>query len=110
MDLLERYLHALAKYLPAKSRDVVAELRVNLQSRIDDQEETLSRPLNEAELTSILKDHGHPLLVAMRYHPQRYLIGPAIFPIYWRVLKIALPLSAALFSGKYVTSWMVPAS
>ena len=36
--------------------------------------------------------------VAARYQPQQYLIGPAIFPMYWYVLRFALLLALIVYS------------
>ena len=83
MDLLERYLQAVGQYLaPATKADVQAELRVNLQAEMDDLAEEKQRPLTESEVAAILKAHGRPILVAARYLPQRYLIGPEVFPFF----------------------------
>ncbi len=91
-DLLDRYLQAIGDHLPAASRaDVLAELRANLQAQIDDRAEELNRPLTEIEVAAILKDHGRPIVVAARYLPQQYLIGPAIFPYYLMTLRKAAP-------------------
>jgi hypothetical protein len=38
----------------------------------------------------MLKQVGRPELVASRYLPQQYLIGPVLFPVYKFVLKIAM--------------------
>ncbi len=91
-DLLARYLQAIGDHLPAATRaDVLAELRANLQAQIDDRAEELNRPLTEPEVAAILKEHGRPILVAARYLPQQYLIGPAIFPYYLMTLRKAAP-------------------
>ena len=91
-DLLARYLQAIGDHLPAATRDdVLAELRANLQAQIDDRAEELNRPLTEPEVAAILKEHGRPILVAARYLPQQYLIGPAIFPYYLATLRKATP-------------------
>jgi hypothetical protein len=91
MELLERYLQAVGKYLPVKGRnDILAELRANLLEQAEDRQHELGRPLTLEEEEALLKQHGHPLLAATRYLPQRYLIGPAVFPYYWAVLKAAL--------------------
>jgi len=93
MDLLERYLQAVGQHLPAKSKnDTLAELRANLLAQIEAREEELGRSLTEAEVAAILEEHGRPMLVAMRYMPQQYLIGPGLFPIYWITMKKSLPL------------------
>ena len=100
MSLLDRYLTAVKFWLPKSQRDdIAAELAANLQSEIDDREEALGRPLNDAELAALLKKHGPPLLVASRYRGEqrtvsfgRQLIGPIVFPFYWIALKVSLVL------------------
>jgi hypothetical protein len=49
----------------------------------------LGRELRVDELSAILKQHGHPMVVASRYRdqPWRGLIGPGLFPIYWFALR-----------------------
>lgn len=96
-DLLARYLQAIGEHLPAASQtDMLAELRANLQAQIDDRAEELSRPLTEPEVAAILKDHGRPIVVAARYSPQQYLIGPAIFPYYVMTLRKAAPFAVVI--------------
>jgi hypothetical protein len=93
MDLLERYLQAVGQYLPEDSReDTLAELRANLLEQMDARAEELGRPLGEGDVTAILRQHGKPELVALRYLPQRSLIGPTIFPFYVLTLTRVLPL------------------
>lgn len=89
MDLLERYLNAVAFWLPTRQgRDVTAELRDDIRSEIESREEDLGRPLANAEVEDILTRWGHPMRVAERYLPSRALIGPALLPVYFFVLKI----------------------
>lgn len=91
MELLERYLQAIRKYLPLRRQDdIIAELRTNMESQIEDRESELGRALTQGEFEDILRKMGHPMLVASRYQPQQYLIGPAIFPMYFYVLRIAM--------------------
>lgn len=90
MDLLDRYLQAVKFWLPKGQGDILAELSEDIRSQIDEIESGLGRPLNKAEMETLLKKRGRPMLVAMRYRPQRHLIGPELFPMYWFVLKIAL--------------------
>jgi len=93
MDLLERYLQAVGNYLPGKGKqDTLAELRANLIAEMEGREEELGRPLNEAEVSAVLERHGRPVIVASRYLPQHYLIGPGLFPIYWYTLLKSFPL------------------
>jgi len=93
MDLLERYLQAIGQYLPAATKDdTLAELRANLLDQMDGRAEELGRPLADADVAAILRAHGKPEVVALRYLPQRSLIGPTIFPFYTLTLTRVLPL------------------
>ncbi len=89
MQLLDRYLQAIKFWLPKSQQDdIVAELSEDIRSQIEEREHELGRKLNQAELEFILKQRGRPFLVANRYLPQQYLIGPVLFPVYKFVLKI----------------------
>ncbi len=91
MELLEKYLHAVKFWLPSSQQeDIIAELRDDIRSQVEERESELGRSLKEDEWESLLKQRGRPLLVAEKYLPQRSLIGPILFPAYWFVLKIAL--------------------
>ncbi|HKF49032.1 MAG TPA: hypothetical protein VKB38_16865 [Terracidiphilus sp.] len=97
-DLFERYLQAVRKHLPAERQDdIVAELRANLEAQREEREAALGRPLTEGEVIDWLKELGPPFQMAARYQPPRYLIGPAIFPVYWRVLRVVLVLSTVVY-------------
>src|SRR5882672_981392 len=90
MDLLDRYLQAVKKHLPWKGQDdIIAELRANLEAQLEDKQAELGRPLTIAEVEAWLKQMGPPMHVAARYQPQQSLIGPAVFPTYWFVLRTA---------------------
>lgn len=91
MELLDRYLHAIEFWLPKRQRqDIIAELSEDLRSQIEEQETELGRKLKDVEVEAILERCGSPLTVALRYLPQQYLIGPALFPIYRFVLAVLL--------------------
>jgi hypothetical protein len=91
MDMLDRYLQAVKFFLPRKQQDdIVRELSENLIARMEDREEELGRPLDEAEQAAILREHGHPMLVAGRYRTRQHLIGPTFFPLYVLALKMGL--------------------
>lgn len=99
MELLDRYLQAVKKYLPwQRQDDILAELRANLESQLEDAEEGLGRPLTTAEVENWLKQIGPPMQVAARYQPQQYLIGPGIFPMYWYVMRMGLLWTVAIYS------------
>jgi ABC-type multidrug transport system fused ATPase/permease subunit len=122
MEIVDRYLKSVKSCLPAaQADDIIKELSENISSQIEDKEGELNRPLTEAEIEAILKQHGHPLVVASRYRQEqrsvsfgRQIIGPALFPFYIRVLKFNLTLTsvvlivifAALFaSGQPIGTW-----
>lgn len=84
MDMIDRYLNAVAAQLPQDERaDIIAELRDLILSRFEAREEELGRPLTEDEQEAILREIGHPLVVAARYRKgPDHLVGPELFP-YW---------------------------
>jgi hypothetical protein len=89
MELLDRYVKAVALWLPrAQAPDIAREIAADLQAEIEEQEASLGRSLSPAETEAILTRWGHPMLVASRYQPQESLIGPALLPTYRFVLKL----------------------
>jgi hypothetical protein len=91
MELLDRYLQAVKKHLPWKRQDdILAELRANMESQLEDMEAELGRPLTQNEVEDWLRAMGPPVVVASRYQPQQYLIGPTFYPMYLYVLRLAL--------------------
>ena len=107
MDLIDRYLDTVRLFLPRDQRDdITAELRDVLLTRREEREAALGRPLSRKEDEAMLHDYGHPLIVAARYRPAQYLIGPELYPIYAFVVMIVLAavgLSAAI-TGVVATS------
>jgi hypothetical protein len=100
MDLLDRYLNAVAAQLPTDERaDIVAELRDLILSRFEAKEEAQGRPLTDDEREDILREIGHPLAVAGRYRkgPQS-LIGPELFPYWMFGMKAGLMVLGAVFA------------
>jgi hypothetical protein len=103
MDLIDRYLTAVRLLLPAGAPrdDIVAELRDGLMASREDREVELGRPLTGQEDEALLRDFGHPLVVAGRYGREQYLVGPELYALYWLVLKIVLAavIGSALITG-----------
>lgn len=99
MELLDRYLEAVKKHLPWQGQDdILAELRANLESQLEEKEAELGRPLTREEAEQWLKQLGPPIQMAARYQRQQYLIGPAVFPIYGHVLRLTLAWCAAIYT------------
>lgn len=98
MDLIERYLGAIARQLPtAQKADVSAELRDVLMSQVEDEERRLGRPLVQEELEALLIRFGHPITVAGRYRTIQHLIGPEVFPFWWASIKTSLLIVAGVY-------------
>jgi hypothetical protein len=108
MNLLNRYLQEVARYLSRDRRqDIVAELRGNLLSQAEDREEVLGRPLTNEEWVVLLRHHGNPMVVAGQYRKDNrglafgiQLIGPELFPFYRMIL--AINVSITLLIGAVV--------
>src|SRR5579864_758308 len=91
MELLNRYLQAVKFWLPrAQQDDIITELGEDIRSQVEERESELGRKLTDAEMEAFLKQRGRPLLVAEKYLPHEFLIGPVLFPAYWFVLKLVL--------------------
>jgi hypothetical protein len=100
MDLIDRYLNAVAAQLPQDERtDIIAELRDLILSRFEAREEELGRTLTEDEQEAILREIGHPLVVAARYRKgPDSLVGPELFPYWLFGVKAGLMVLAAVFA------------
>ena len=102
-ELLQRYLLGVKKELGGKEQeDIAAEIESYiydlLEERYADEKEISSK-----QLESVLDEMGAPRKVAAQYSPQRYLIGPRLFPVYWLVLKIL----AAVVTGGLTLSLII---
>lgn len=98
MDLVERYLNAVAAQLPkAVCEDIVAELRDEIMGRLEALEARLGRPATDEEVEGLLRDVGHPLSVAARYRPgPQALIGPTLYPWWLFGAKVGLVVMACV--------------
>lgn len=90
MDLIERYVSEVGRRLPAKHRaDIEKELRSTLLDMLEDRRKAAGeRPADEAMIKELLLDYGPPARTAASYLPERYLVGPRLFPRFVLVLKI----------------------
>ncbi|HYE86786.1 MAG TPA: hypothetical protein VEA16_10555 [Vicinamibacterales bacterium] len=117
MDLIDRYIAAVRRHLPQdKQDDIALELRDSLRSEAEERERSAGRALTEDDLAELVKKHGHPWLLASRYLPQQYLIGPALYPYYRQamvmvVLWVVVPLTViggalALINSDHPAMWL----
>jgi len=100
LDLIDRYLNAVAAQLPQDERaDITAELRDLILSRFEAREEELGRALTGDEQEAILREIGHPLVVAARYRKgPDSLIGPELFPYWLFGVKAGLMVLGAVYA------------
>lgn len=99
-DMIDRYLEAVAAQLPVEERDdIIAELKDLILSRVEAREEETGRSLTDDEREAILKEIGHPLVVAARYRKgPDSLIGPELFPYWLYGAKAGLLILGAVFA------------
>ena len=98
MNLVDQYLRAVSILLPKAHReDIVAELRDTILSRIEAREAELGRPLTDDETEAVLREVGHPLVVAARYRegPQ-HVVGPAIYPYWAFAVKVGVAIQVVV--------------
>ena len=68
MELVERYISAVQRYLPEEKRqDIGRELSAHLLDQLEAQQDELGRKLTNDEVAATLQHWGHPRQVAMTY-------------------------------------------
>jgi hypothetical protein len=102
--LVDRYLAAVSEILPAKQREeTVTEIRSLIQDALDDRSKAEGGEVDDEMVAEVLKQFGPPEKIVAPYLPEKYLIGPRLFPIFLMVLRIALPIIAILALVGYWT-------
>jgi hypothetical protein len=102
--LIDRYLTAVSEILPMKLRkDTVTEIRSLIQDALDDRSKAEGREPDDEMMAAVLKQFGPPEKIVAPYLPEKYLIGPRLFPTFILVLRIVLPIIAVLV---LVASWL----
>jgi len=95
--LIDRYLTAVGEILPAKMRkDTTTEIRSLIQDALDDRSKAEGREPDEKMMAEVLKQFGPPDKIVAPYLPEKYLIGPRMFPTFMLVIKIVLPIIAVV--------------
>lgn len=86
---MDRYIYAVTKELPKKSRnDVAGELRVLIEDKIGEMDDALSE---EEKMDRVLRQLGNPKELANTYRGrERYLIGPKYYDKYLFVIKVVV--------------------
>ena len=113
VDLVERYVHQVGRYLPPKERaEIEAELRSQIEDQLDDRYAGSPSP---EDVIAVLAEFGHPREMAASYNRDQYLIGPDVYPYLMMTLRhvwvvvptivVFLNLFAALTSERQGT-WL----
>ncbi len=92
-ELIERYIYAVSRQLPAKQR---ADIEKELSSIINDMLEERCGDITptEQDVNVVLAELGKPSELAAKYDPngERSLIGPRYYRAYIRTMKLVLPV------------------
>jgi hypothetical protein len=98
-EWIDRYVNEVGRRLPARQRaDVEREIRSLIEDevagRLDAvEDEGRAQGAMEATVLAVLEQFGSPKEMAARYQAPRYLISPAMFPIFQLVLGIVLTVT-----------------
>jgi len=97
MNLIDTYVSEVGRHLPQKTRtDIEAEIRSALQDMLDEHARRTGKPVDDDMSIEILQAYGSPEKVAASYQPERYIIGPRLYPAYIKVVQIVLPIMGVL--------------
>jgi hypothetical protein len=93
MELVDRYIQAVQRYLPKENRaDIGRELSSHLLDQLESQQDALDRRLTDDEVAATLQSWGHPRQVAMKYVPPTPLVSSELMPVYKQTLIYVLGL------------------
>ena len=94
MQLVESYVNEVSQFLPQEIRaEIRTELKASIEEEVQERAASCGRDVSETDVLTVLAGFGHPLKVASRYQPARYLIGPDLYPIFLRTLRLVIMLA-----------------
>ncbi len=97
MNLIDTYVTEVGRHLPVKNRaDIEAEIRSALQDMLEERSRKEGRPVDDEMTYAVLKEYGDPEKVAASYLPERYLIGPTLYPVFEMLAKVILTITVIL--------------
>jgi len=107
-ELLNRYLLGVKRELGGREReDIAAEIESYIYDLLAERHPK-AEEITVSDLTAVLKEMGAPRKVAAQYSPQRYLIGPRLFPVYWLVVRIIAAVVAGALTLSLTISSAIP--
>jgi len=91
MNLVDIYVAEVGRHLPVKTRrDIEAEIHSIIEDMLEERSRKTGKPVDDEMVFSILKEYGSPDKIAASYMPERYLIGPSLYPTFITLAKIIL--------------------
>ena len=91
MNLLDTYISEVGRHLPRKNRhDIEAEIHSTIEDILEEHSQKSGNPVDDELTFTVLKEYGSPEHVAASYLPERYLVGPRLYPLFWLILRIVL--------------------
>jgi hypothetical protein len=97
IELVDRYVAEIGKDLPRKTRlDIEAEILTAIEDMLAERCRKTGKAVDEEMIVEVLKEYGAPHQVAASYQPERYVIGPKLYPSFLTVVQVVLPILAAL--------------
>jgi hypothetical protein len=104
-DLFARYAAEVGRHLPWRGReDIEREIAATLADRLDDRVAAAGSPATTDDAVALLSETGHPRKTAASYLVDTHLVGPALFPLFLLICRIALPVIAAVLIGALTLS------
>ena len=94
-DQINRYVYQVSRFLVVKNKE---DIEKEIRTLIDDMLETRcqGRSASKEDLSAVLTELGKPSSLAAKYNDsKRYLIGPELFPTYFRVVRAVVIIVAA---------------
>lgn len=93
MELIDRYMDAVAQALPESRRDeITRELRANILDKLEAIAEEQGRAPTDTDVSAVLVALGHPQKVAGSFLTGQQLVSAELFPLYKRALHYGLIL------------------
>lgn len=94
---IDRYVAQVGRNLPQNKRsDIEKEIRSLVEDMLEDRSQVEGRAVDEEMTLAVLQEMGEPGKVAAGYLPEKYLIGPRIYPLFMLVLRIVLIVMAGV--------------
>lgn len=103
--LFTQYAQEVGQYLPRRKRkDIQLEILSLLEDALEDRSDAANQAPDEEMAIAVLKTFGPPITFAQKYHQDRTLIGPALFPFFQMVLYVVM----AVFVLQFVIGLFLP--